>query len=138
MLILLMMIIIFFRHKAKLLENTAGKDDNPANGILKNAIIAVPLKYLSKFWRLLKMPLINCKGELKLQWTKHCVLSVTGTDNVNGNNGDNNIIFTIKVTKLYVPIVTSGTELYQQETIKNYQNFLVRDLKDQFIVMNIK
>ena len=86
MLILLMMIIIFFRHKAKLLENTAAKDDNPANGILKNAIIAVPLKYLSKFWRLLKMPLINCKGELKLQWTKHCVLSVTGTDNVNGNN----------------------------------------------------
>ena len=84
------------------------------------------------------MPLINCKVELKLQWTKHCVLSVTGTDNVNGNNGDNNIIFTIKVTKLYVPIVTSGTELYQQETIKNYQNFLVRDLKDQFIVMNIK
>ena len=28
--------------------------------------------------------------------------------------------------------------LYQQETIKNYQNFLVKDLKDQFIGMNIK
>ena len=28
------------------------------------------------------------------------------TDNANGNNDDNNIIFTIKDTKLYVPIVT--------------------------------
>ena len=26
--------------------------------------IAVPLKYLSNFWRLLEMPLINCKVEL--------------------------------------------------------------------------
>ena len=29
-------------------------------------------------------------------------------------------------------------QLYQQETIKNYQNFLVKDLKDQFIEINIK
>ena len=28
--------------------------------------------------------------------------------------------------------------LYQQETIRNYQNVLVKDLKDQFIGMNIK
>ena len=28
--------------------------------------------------------------------------------------------------------------LYQQETIKNYQNFLAKDLKDGFIGMNIK
>ena len=46
------------------------------------------------------MPLINCKVELKLRWTKHCCLSVAGTDNVNGNDDDNNIIFTIKYTKL--------------------------------------
>ena len=46
------------------------------------------------------MPLINCKVELKLRWTKHCCLSVAGTDNVNGNDDDNNIIFTIKDTKL--------------------------------------
>ena len=37
--------------------------------------------------------------------TKHCVLPAAGADNVNGN-GDNNITFTIKDTKLYVPIVT--------------------------------
>ena len=52
------------------------------------------------------MPLINCKVDLKLRCPKHCVLSVTGTDNANGNNDDNNIIFTIKDTKLYVPVVT--------------------------------
>ena len=33
-------------------------------------------------------------------------MSVGGTDNANGKNDDNNIIFTIKDTKLYVPVVT--------------------------------
>ena len=36
-------------------------DPNVANKFLKNAAIAVPLKYLSKIWRSLEMPLINCK-----------------------------------------------------------------------------
>ena len=30
------------------------------------------------------------------------------------------------------------SSLYQQEAIKNYQNFLAKNLKDQFIGMNIK
>ena len=51
------------------------------------------------------MPLINCKVELKLRRRKHYVFSVAGTDNVNGNN-DDNIIFAIKDTKLYVPVIT--------------------------------
>ena len=46
------------------------------------------------------MSLIICKIEFKLKWTKYCVLSANGNDNVN------NIIFTIKDTKLYVPVVT--------------------------------
>ena len=29
-------------------------------------------------------------------------------------------------------------QLYQQKVIKSYQNFLIEDLKDQFIRMNIK
>ena len=33
-------------------------------------------------------------------------MSVPGNDNANGNNDDNNIILTIKDTKLYVPVVT--------------------------------
>ena len=51
------------------------------------------------------MPSINCKEELKLKWTKYCVLSTASVDNVN-NRDSNNIIFTIKDTKLYVPVVT--------------------------------
>ena len=66
----------------------------------------MPLKYSSKFWRSLEIPLFNCKVELKLRWAKHCVLSVAGADNANGNNNDNNVIFIIKGTKLYVPVVT--------------------------------
>ena len=30
---------------------------------------------MSNFWRLLEMPLINCKGELSLSWDPNCVLS---------------------------------------------------------------
>ena len=37
-----------FKYKAKLLENTAAHTNNTANGILQNASIAVPLKYLIK------------------------------------------------------------------------------------------
>ena len=52
------------------------------------------------------MSLINCKVQLKLRCTKYCVTSVAGTDNTNGTNNDSNIIFAIKDTKLYVPVVT--------------------------------
>ena len=48
------------------------------------------------------MPLINCKGELKLKWTKYCVLSTVDADNTDAN--PNNFIFTIKDTKVYVPV----------------------------------
>ena len=76
-----------FMYKAKLLENT---EADGINGILKNTAIAVPLKYLSNFWRSLEMPLINCKAELKLKWTKFCVLSAGRADNADANY--NNII----------------------------------------------
>ena len=64
------------------------------------------------------MPSINCKVELKLKWTKYCVLSAAGADNANGDVNDNingnNIIFTIKHTKLYVPVVTLSAKDYQK------------------------
>ena len=98
-----------FKYKAKLLGNTfAQPNPNQTNGILKNATIAVPLKYLSNFWRSLEMPSINCKVELKLKWTKHCALCANGSDNVHDNYNANNI-FTIKGTQLYVPVVTLST-----------------------------
>ena len=42
------------------------------------------------------MPLINCKVELKLKWTKYCVLSAKGNDNDNDNA--NNIFFALTDT----------------------------------------
>ena len=95
-----------FKYKTKLFGNTKAQADNVANGIVKHVTIAVPSKNLSRFWRSLEMLLINCKVELKLRWSKHCVLSVAGTDNANSNNDDNNISFTMKDTKLYLPVVT--------------------------------
>ena len=47
------------------------------------------------------MSLINCNVELKLKWTKYCVLSANGKDNDNPNN----ITFNMKNTKLYVLVV---------------------------------
>ena len=68
-----------------------------------NVKIAVPLKYLSNFFRSLEMPLINCKIHLELNWTRNCVLSIA-----DGNGGD--VSFKITETKLYVPIVTLTTK----------------------------
>ena len=52
------------------------------------------------------MPLINFKVELKLKWTKYCVFSEAGADNVNDNVNSNNIIFAIKDTKFSIPVIT--------------------------------
>ena len=78
-------------YKAELLKSTVAEGNNE---ILKDATIAAPLKYLSNFWRLLEVPLINCKVELNLKWTRYCALSAADGD-VNDNDG--NIIFTIKI-----------------------------------------
>ena len=83
-----------FKYKANLIGNTEN------NGTKNEVKIAVPLKYLSNFWRSLEMPLINCKVELSLTWDPNCVLS-----NLVGNS-----TFTITDAKLYVPVVTLSTE----------------------------
>ena len=49
-----------FKSKIKITEKT------PADGNAKDVEIIVPLKYLSKFWRILEMPLINCEVNLIL------------------------------------------------------------------------
>ena len=122
------------KYKAKLLENTAA---DGANRILKSSTIAVSFKYLNNFWRLLEMPLIICKVESKLKWRKYCVLFATSADNVNGsvndNSNGNNIIFTIKGTKLYVPDVTLSARDYRK-----LSKLLSKEFQDQFIETNIK
>ena len=54
-----------FKYTATLLRiTTAQPTPNDGNGILKNGTIAVPLKYVSNFWRSPEMPLINSKVEV--------------------------------------------------------------------------
>ena len=68
--------------------------------MLKNPKTAAPLKYLSNFWRSLEAPLINCNIHVELNWTKNYVTS----DNGDENNNDETI-FKIRNTKLYIPIL---------------------------------
>ena len=64
----------------------------------KNIKIAVPLKYVSNFFRTLELPLINTKLYTELKSTKHSIISDTATT------------FQITKTELYVPVVTLNTE----------------------------
>ena len=60
-----------FNFKAKI----AGQTDD--DGEIDNVEMMVPLKYLSKFWRTLAMPLINCQVNLILTWSVNCVIVYT-------------------------------------------------------------
>ena len=44
------------------------------NNILDTEVV-VPLKCLGNFWKFLDLPLINCKIELDLAWSKECIIS---------------------------------------------------------------
>ena len=86
-----------FKCKSSILGNLLAVD---ANGVLTNAKIVPPLKYRSIFFRSLEMPMINCKINLELNWTKDCVMSSAAGATA----------FKITSTKLYVPIVTLSTK----------------------------
>ena len=64
-----------FKYKASNIGNTEN------NGTKNGVKIAVPLKYLSNFWRSLEMPLINCKVEVSLNWIENCVLTTAANAN---------------------------------------------------------
>ena len=67
-------IVFNIKNKTKLIGNTFIQPAlNAANVILKHATTTGPLKYLSNFLRSLEIPLINCKVELRLKWTKCCL-----------------------------------------------------------------
>ena len=106
-----------FKYKASIIGNT--EDNGRKNGVK----IAVPLKYLSNFWRSLEMPLINCKVELLLKWIENCVLTTAEIGaNADATGADS---ATLKITdaKLYVPVVT----LSAKEHVK-----LVKTLNEGF------
>ena len=85
----------FFKYKSCFFKPLTADD----NGVFKNVKIAVPLKYLSNFWRSLEMPLINCKIHLELNWSKDFLMSTIA-----------NITFKMPNTKLYVPNVTLSSK----------------------------
>ena len=57
------------------------------------------LKCLNNFWRTLEMALINCEAELILMWSYFAT-----------NVANQNPIFAITETNLYVPVVTLSTQ----------------------------
>ena len=84
-----------------------------------NVKLVVPLTFVpfSNFFRSLEMPLVNCKVDLELSWTKDCVISS------NNAAADNVVSFKNTDTKLYVPIVTLSTK---------YNSNLTKQLNDGF------
>ena len=86
-----------FKYKSSLLKEKMITEGQTR--VFKGVKIAVPLKYLSNFWRSLEMPLINCKIHLELNWSKDCVMSTIA-----------DTTFKITNTKLYVPIVTLSSK----------------------------
>ena len=86
------------------------------NGGTKNIEIMAPLEYLSNFWTILEMPLIDCEVNLILTWSQNCVIASTNVSNQNAT-------FAITDTKLYVPVIT----LSQHDNAK-----LLQQLKSGF------
>ena len=85
-----------FKFKTKV----AGRIGNNDQKVVK---IRVPLKYLSKFWRTLEMPLINCKINLILTWSAKYFIIDNPID-------DKEPTYTMTDTKLYVPVVILSTQ----------------------------
>ena len=54
--------------------------------------MAVPLKYLSNFWRNDEMPWVNCGISLQLTWSANCLI----TDSIGAE------IFAVTDTKLWI------------------------------------
>ena len=113
----------YFEYKTKLIGSIP--DDNNTS----DAEAVVLLRYLSNFWRSLDLPLINCKMELDLPWSKNCIISEISiipriSPNPNANPHVQKIAaiqttsatFQINNAKLYVPVVTLS--------IKDNINFL--------------
>ena len=80
--------------------------------------IVVPLKYLSNFWRIVDIQLINCEVSLILTWSQNCVLTSRTYREANPHadpavaeiNKPTNATFKVKGATLYVPVVTLSAQ----------------------------
>ena len=96
-----------FDYKTEIIGSLdAGEDEK------EDIKIAIPLKYLSNFWRSLDIPLINWEITLILSWYKECVLvgrAFRGPPAA-AIISPTSAKFEITDCKLYVPVVTSSVE----------------------------
>ena len=76
---------------------------NVDDGEIDNTKIMVLLKNLGKFWRILKMSLINSAVNLILTWSADCVIA-------SNNVANQGATFTITEARLYGPVVTLSTQ----------------------------
>ena len=71
--------------------------------------LAIPLKYLRNFWRVLNIPLSSCEVFLELKRDKNCIITSLEQRDTGGGNRDNaptGATLAINDCKLYVPAVT--------------------------------
>ena len=123
-----------FKYKNKITGNTynvdaaaAGYDVNKEG--TQATELAIPLKYLGNFWRVLNIPLITCEVSLELKWNKNCVITSLKNRIVNAGppvirgNVPTSARLSITDCKLYIPVVT----LSKDDEIK-----LLTNLKSRF------
>ena len=90
-----MLLLIHLTLKKKITGQTGNNDKTDVE-------IMVPLKYLSNFWRTLKMSLISCEINIDLNWSKNYVIVP--------NNANQATRLSITDTKPYVSVVTLSTQ----------------------------
>ena len=105
-----------FKYKNKITDNTCdlapGVAGHDANRVGKQDVeLAIPLKYLSNFWRALNIPLISCEVSLELKRNKHCVITSLEEIQIDAglpavNAPPTGATLAIKDCKLYIPVVT--------------------------------
>ena len=105
-----------YKFDARITNTEGNVVNNPAYDANKSGKkeveIAVPLKYLSNFWRTLDMPLINCEVSLILTWFRECIITSMERRVINTGRdfSSTNATFQTTDTKLYVLVVTLSTE----------------------------
>ena len=105
-----------FKYKNKITGNTynvaEGAAGHSSNRVGKQDVeLAIPLKYLSNFWRALNIPLISCEVFLELKRNKNCVITSLEQKQVDAgpavvNGTTTGATLAINDCKLYVPVVT--------------------------------
>ena len=135
-----------FQYKNKIIGNTCNVDStivpaaggarvaNPnydANNCGKKSIeLAIPLRYLSNFWRALDIPLISCEVFLELKWNKNCVITSQQIGvNLDGGNtaAPTNATLAINDCKLYIPVVTLSKD-DEIELLTNLKSGFTREI----------